>query len=62
MTEVARRHLLSPCKTIVGTVIYRLFRKFNLNAVECRVTLRRPIAVSVGMDRNFDKIEAGRLR
>ena len=61
MTEVARPSL-SPCKTIVGTVIYRLFRKFDLNVVGCGVTLRPPVAVSVGMDRNFDKIEAGRLR
>jgi hypothetical protein len=38
------------------------FRKFDLNVVESWITLRRPIAVSVGMDRNFDKIEAGRLR
>ena len=38
------------------------FRKFDLNVVESWITLRRPIAVSVGMDRNFDKIETGRLR
>jgi hypothetical protein len=62
MAEVARRHRCRHCKAIVVTVIYRLFRKFDLNAVECAVTLRRPIAVSVGMDRNLDKIEAGRLR
>ena len=41
---------------------YGLFRKFDLNVVEPWITLRRPIAVSVGMDRNFDKIKAGRLR
>jgi hypothetical protein len=38
------------------------FRKFDLNVVESWITLRRLIAVWVGMDRNFDKIEAGRLR
>ena len=41
---------------------YGLFRKLDLDGLECGVTLRRPVAVSVGMDRNFDKIEAGRLR
>jgi hypothetical protein len=41
---------------------YGLFRKLGLDGLECGVTLRRPVAVSVGMDRNFDKIEAGRLR
>jgi len=40
---------------------YGLFHKLGLDG-ECGVTLRRPVAVSVGMDRNFDKIKAGRLR
>jgi hypothetical protein len=41
---------------------YGLFHKLGLDGLECGVTLRRPVAVSVGMDRNFDKIKAGRLR
>jgi len=49
---------LSPCKDRD----YGLFRKLGLDGLECGVTLRRPVAVSVGMDRNFDKIKAGRLR
>jgi len=40
---------------------HRLSRKLGLDGLECGVTLRRPVAVSVGMDRNFDKIGAGRL-
>ena len=41
---------------------HRLSPKLGLDGLECGVTLRRPVAVSVGMDRNFDKIKAGRLR
>jgi hypothetical protein len=41
---------------------YGLFHKLSLDGLECGVTLRRPVAVSAGMDRNFDKIKAGRSR
>jgi len=34
---------------------YGLFHKLGLDGLECGVTLRRPVVVSVGMDRNFDK-------
>src|ERR1700730_19206598 len=41
---------------------YGLFHKLGLDGLECGLTLRRPVSVWVGMDRNFDKIKAGRLR
>jgi hypothetical protein len=58
ITEVARRHR---CRNRRDRD-YGLFHKLGHDGLECGVTLRRPVAVSVGMDRNFDKIKASRLR
>jgi hypothetical protein len=39
-----------------GNRDYRLFRKLGFDVVECWISVRRPVAVPVGMDRHFDKI------